>query len=75
MLQRLDLFEGFGGEDVFAGVDVEVVHEVEESLVDISQQVVDYLLTLGPDFPCFPVLDEEIGVFDVFLNTEDIGGV
>ena len=75
MLQGLDFLEGFGGEDVFAGVDVEVVHEVEESLVDITQEAVDYFLAFASDFPGFPVLDKEIGVFDVFFDAEDIGGI
>lgn len=52
-----------------------MVHEVEESLVDIAEQVVDYLLALDSDFPRFPVLDKEICIFYVFLDAEDIGGV
>lgn len=68
LLQGLDFFEGLGREDVFAGVDVEVVHEVEEALVDIAEQVVDDFLALDSDFPGFPVLDKEVGVFYVFLD-------
>lgn len=75
MLQCLDFLECFSREDVFAGVDVEVVHEVEESLVDIPKEAVDYLLALGSDFPGFPVLDKKIGVFHIFLDAEDIGGI
>lgn len=58
LLQGFDLFEGLGRVDVFACVDVKVVHEVKEALVDVSEQIVDHFLTLGTDFPGFPVLDK-----------------